>query len=60
MGVAKGALGPWFILCRQLCKKVIPQLSEQHRDVTIETQTECLATYLSSWLLWEQRLATSG
>ena len=39
MGVAKGALGPWSILCRQqfcqLCKKVIPRLSE-HGDVIIE------------------------
>jgi len=62
MGLAKGALGPWSILCRQpfrqLCKKVILRLNE-HGDVIIETQTECLATYLSLWLHLEQRLATS-
>jgi len=66
MGVAKGSLRPWlpyaiFILCRQaFCqrKKVILWLSE-HGEV-IKMQTECLATYLSFWLLLEQCLATSG
>jgi len=49
MGVAEGALGPWSILCRQpflqLCKKVLLRLNE-HGDVIIEMQTECLATYV--------------
>jgi len=64
MGVAKGVLGPWspyliFILHCQLCKRVMLLLSE-HGDVVMETQTECLATYLSFWLFSEQCLATSG
>ena len=39
-------------------RKVLLRLSE-HGDVIFETQTVCLATYLSFWLLSEQCLATS-
>jgi len=67
-GRSQWALRPWspyliFILCRQpffanLQKGQTAPMSE-HGDVIIETQTVCLATYLSFWLLSEQCLATS-
>jgi len=57
--VAKEARGPWsrYIISMlrgqpfcQLRKNVQLRLSK-HGDVVIKTQAECLATYLSFWLL---------
>jgi len=60
IGVAKGALATWAIvkISHTLRSTILPTLQKghslwlsEHGDVTIKTQTECLTTYLSFWLL---------